>query len=277
VDPSIGDPWATPSAGVAYLTALVVPDQNLHDPSPNTMHIPQDVVDLIVDQLSLPADRDWSWYLKDASLVSTAWVNRSQHHLFSTVKFSGRRGVKWWCSKIKPGPYGVSRHVRTLTLGDLDPCFPPPLASDLEVELEPSLPHLTSFKNLQELIIAHPSIARTSLRVLTPIFSSSPGILKLHWWTHLNLDIHETWKDISALADLLPNLIHVNLSDYQNTHTEVQLLIDKGCPLTIKRFKFHKLQIVPDSPLSLPFFESGVPYLQILDLTVFRMYSPDEC
>jgi len=82
------------------------------------MCIPQDVVDLIIDQLSLRADDQWEWHLKATSLVSTAWVNRSQYHFFSTLEFYRKRELLELCSRIKPDPCGVLRHVRALTLGD---------------------------------------------------------------------------------------------------------------------------------------------------------------
>jgi len=234
------------------------------------MHIPQDVVDLIVDQLSLRADDQWEWHLKAASLVSTAWVNRSQYHLFSTLGFHCKRELLELCSRIKPDPCGVLRHVRVLTLGDKGISgryWSPVTASDIEA----SLPHLTSLANLRELIIGCPNIARTSLGVLTPIFSSSPGILKLHWWTSWDTDIHETLKNISPLADLLPNLTQVTLLGYHNRCDEVQLLADEESPSGIKRFNFHRLRIYHDTSLPLPFFESCGPHLQVLDLSLFSM------
>ena len=229
-------------------------NRNPYDSNPNTMHIPQDIVDLIVDQLSLRADNQWEWDPKAASLVSTAWVNRSQYHLFSTLEFYGKRELLELCSRIKPDPCGILRHVRVLTLGDKDnrTVCRPVTASDIET----SLPHLTSLTNLWELIIGCPNIAHTSLGVLTPIFSSSPGILKLHWWTSWHTDVHETLKNISRLADLLPNLTHVTISGDQNRYDEVQLLADEESPSGIKCFNFHKLRIYYVTSLFLPFFES---------------------
>jgi len=263
--PSVGDwQWRSQQA--------VISNQNPHDSNLNTMHVPQDVVGLIIDQLSLRADNQWEWHLKAASLVSTAWVNRSQYHLFSTLKFYGRRKLLELCSRIKPDPCGVLRHVRILTLGDEGtPILRRPVtASDIET----SLPHLTSLTNLRELIIGCPGIARTSLGVLTPIFSSSPGILKLHWWTSWDIDVHETLKNISPLTDLLPNLTHVNLSGNQNKSGEVRLLADEGSPSGIKRFNFHELRIALGTPIHLPFFESCGPHLQILDLRMFSIFHP---
>jgi len=173
---------------------------------------------------------------------------------------------------IKPDPCGVSRHVRVLILGGRDMHTRPLLAPDIKA----SLPHLTSLKNLRELIIDHPDTAHASLDVLTPIFSSSPGILKLHWWTRLDVDIHEFWKDISTLADLLPNLTLIGLSDCQSMHSEVQVSVDQRCSLANKRFEFHQLRIVFTTPLSLPLFGFCAPQLQILDLSAFQICYPVE-
>ena len=141
-------------------------------------------------------------------------------------------------------------------------------------DIETSLPHLTSLTNLRELIIGCPDIARTSLGVLTPIFSSSPGILKLHWWTSWDTDVHDTLKNISPLADLLLNLTHVTLSGYQNRCDKVELLADEEFPSAIRHFSFHKLRIYYDTYLFLPFFESCGLHPQILDLSVFSVYHP---
>ena len=249
------------------------PSQNPHVFKPNTMHIPQDVVDLIVDQLSLSAGWKTRGYLRAASLVSTAWVDRSQHHLFSTLTFYDTVKIERWCSRIKPDPYGVSRHVRALTLGggcSYTLFNPRPRVSDIET----ALPHLVSFKSLQELMLG---IVCTSLGVLAPIFSSSPGILKLHRWARPDVDVYETWKDISTLADLLPNLTHVSLSGYQeNSAIHIQLSVNEGSSLAINRFKFHELQIAFGIPHSLPFFETSGPHLQVLDLHEFDIWTSTE-
>ena len=259
------------------LTALVTSNQNPHDLKPSTMYIPQDVVDLIVDQLPLSADYKWRRHLQAISLVSTTWVNRSQHHLFSTVKFHHSVDIERWSSKIKPGPYGVSRHVRVLALGgrcSYTASTPRPLASDVEA----ALPHFVSFKNLQELILDRADITLASLEVLTPIFSSSPGILKLHLWAwHWN-DIYETWKTISTVADLLPNTTHIDLLSYREKYSNIriQLSPNEGSSLAINQFKFHELQIFSEIPHSLPFFETCGPHLQVLNLSGFYMWNMSE-
>jgi len=78
------------------------------------VRIPQDIIDLITDQLCLVhCNRS----LRATSLVSTAWVNPSQRHLFFTgLRLYSSSGVQNWRSRIRPGPHGIPRHVRVLQL-----------------------------------------------------------------------------------------------------------------------------------------------------------------
>jgi len=110
------------------------------------MHLVQDVVDHVIDQLYNPEDCFAKCYLQATSLVSTIWVKRSQHHLFSTVDFHDHRRVKRWCCRIEPDHNGVSRHVRALTVGERSTAFSP-----LAVRyIKAAIPHLASFKNLRK-------------------------------------------------------------------------------------------------------------------------------
>ena len=99
------------------------------------------------------------------------------------------------------------------------PSSPRLLVSDIEA----ALPHLASFKNLQEFRLGNTDLKNTSLGVLTPIFSATTGTLKRLQCAHRGADIYETWKAISTLADLLSNLAHVNLLGYQGECSEVQI------------------------------------------------------
>ena len=176
------------------------------------------------------------------------------------------------CSQIKHDPYGVSRLVRVLVIGYRGHPIDPPLkASDIKA----ALPHLISFKNLQELTLG---IVCMSLGILTLVLSSSPGILKLHRWTCENVDIHETLQDIYAVVDLLPNLTHVSLLGYWGPHSgfHIQLSADEGSSLAIRCFKFHGFEIDFSIPQSLSFFETCGPYLQVLDLHNFGVWSMRE-
>ena len=233
------------------------------------MHIPQDIVDLIVDQLSLSVDCEAGapGHLQAPSLVSSAWVNRSQHHLFSTLEFDDSWKIKRWCSRIKPNSYGVSRHVRVLIVGWRDP-FDSPTSLLKASDITTALPHFTSLKNLQEFILGLTFLGHTSLGVLSPILSSSVGTLKRLGWIGGHANMRKTWEEIRTLTELLPNLTHVvDLSD----GTQIRFSADEGHSPAVKRFTFHELRITDIALLSLPFFESRGPHLQVLDLKEFEV------
>jgi len=179
------------------------------------MRVTHDIVDLIIDQLSLLEDyetRDPGHH-QAASLASTAWVNRSQHHIVSTLELGDSKKIKSWCSRIKPDPYGVSRHVRVPIVGWRDR---PRTSTELLIAsgIEVAHPHFASLKNLQEFILGRTYLMDTPLNVLSPIFSSSTGTLKRLRWTNCRANIPKSWEDIRTLANLLPNLTYVDLSGY---------------------------------------------------------------
>ena len=210
--------------------------------------------------------------LQAASLLSTAWVNRSQYHLFSTVEFAGSRMIKKWYSRIKPDPYGVSRHVRVLTVGWRErpaTLTSPLIASDIKTAIH----HLTSFENLREFILGYTWLKDASPGVLFPIFFSSADTLKRLRWINHHADIHGDWEDIRTLADLLPDLTYVDPPDYlyEDEGSRVRFSADEERTPAIKRFTFHELQITDVTLLSLPFFEPRGPHLQVLDLQQFEI------
>jgi len=248
------------------------------------MYIPQDVVDLIIDQLALPTtvyrESALSWlkrrsYLKATSLVSTSWVNPSQRHFFSIVSLHSAASMQEWCSNIRPDPHGVSRHVRVLRLR------PPSLVSD---NLKTLLPHLTSFQNLQELEIgqafsyqSYPDrridIDRVPLDLLVPIFSSFAGTLKRLKWTQRDT-AHETWKTFYTLIDLLPNLMDIDLlgvdvdlpiSPPALPRIYLSSVYQPPDPLAFKHFEFQELGIMDPIPLSPRFLEHCRTHLRVLD------------
>ena len=255
------------------------------------MHIPQDVVGLIIDELVL-AFRAWETgpfevkrirCLRATSLVSTAWVDPSQRHLFSTVVLDCIKTVSRWCLKTRPGPHGVSRHVRTLWLS-----WVPSPASDI---FDTALLRLTTLRNLQRLHVGRVPYTNTDvddlcLDALVPIFSSVAGTLKLLRCTRGNAP-DETYKTIYTLADLLPNLTDLDLScdgctwpptlgdvdeDLtflpRSTLPRIHLSSDKipPDPLAFKRFRFRELKFRLSIPPSLPLLEYCQTHLQALDL-----------
>ena len=80
------------------------------------MKIPQELIDKIIDGV-WAADSPSYATTRAASLISRAWVERSQFHLFHDIKFSTAGPLfTRWCDVVSPGPNGVSRHVRSLTI-----------------------------------------------------------------------------------------------------------------------------------------------------------------
>ena len=253
------------------------------------MRIPQDVVKIIIDQMvlditsELDPEQDVTFEedecLKATSLVSSAWVYPSQRHLFSTINFYNWPCVKAWCSRIKPGPCGVSRHVRILRLWNRSS-----LCCGI---LESALPHFVSFTNLQELdvglvcglLLRRSDITRVSLDILVPIFSSFSGTLKrLRWSGKLTAD--DAWEKICTLVDLLPNLVDLNLSSRHDDLTTpptappcIHLPSVYQVPdvLAFKHFKFQELVvtdfIITPSP---HFLEYCKTRLRVLDLRCWR-------
>lgn len=168
------------------------------------MYIPQDIVSLTIDQLvweTVGATQVASRYgmvcpsmlareLRATSLVSTQWVDRSQHYLFSIVTLYREEHVREWCSRITPDPHGVSRHVRVLYLR---------ISALHRHFVKAALPNLTSFQNLQELVVHHeePRISCVSLDDLASIFSSFATTLKRLQWTQEPIT-SDAWKILQS-------------------------------------------------------------------------------
>lgn len=74
--------------------------------------LPQELTDKIIDEVARdPVLRTAT--LQASSLVSRAWVHRSQKYLLSEVKFDEGRFYDW-CLTVRPGEDGPSRHVTCL-------------------------------------------------------------------------------------------------------------------------------------------------------------------
>jgi hypothetical protein len=253
---------------------LAVSRLNTHDST--AMYIPQDVVDLIIDQLALTMvevyARERRRCLKATSLVSTVWVNPSQRHLFSTIEFDNDASVRGWCSRIKPDPYGISRHVRFLRL------CKQPLSSGI---LETAVPHLTSFQTLEELNVDWESrtekidIDCPPLNVLTHIFSSLSGTLKRLGWMQTPIT-QDTWRVLCVLTNCLPNLMDLDLLSFHHgplvppALPRIRLYGDElPDPSAFDHFKFQILEIVDSISPSPPFFKHCQTHLQVLDFWGF--------
>ena len=130
---------------------------------------PQELVDQVIDELFALVGRDNSyqgyskrshigfgvvWGISHYSLVSRAWVGPTQKHHFSALHLDYRSMLEKWLTRIPPDPTGVSRHVRKLVLGCLNP-----------VKLEDVVVHLHAFTRIECLMVNscsyslhHPSI-----------------------------------------------------------------------------------------------------------------------
>ena len=75
--------------------------------------LPQELVDWIIDEL---ADLNNYHAFGQHSLISRAWVTRTQRYCFERVNFEGLEELEKWQRNIEPDPAGVSRHVRKLVL-----------------------------------------------------------------------------------------------------------------------------------------------------------------
>ena len=235
------------------------------------VYVPQDIVDLIVDQLHSTALYCGN-SLRATSLVSTAWVNPSQRRLFATLHLYSSSAVQRWCSRIRPGPHGISRHVRVLRL-----------SSQLVVSgiLETALPHFASFQNLRELDIAGEAVRQNRIRidVLVPLLSSSAGTLKRLQCTQdfqKGAPRDSTWESLYALANSLPNLTGINLSNVQIDPLTPPcarpcIHLSPGYQLpdlfAFKHIEFQKLVVIDPIPPSPRFLEYCQHHLRVLDFT----------
>ena len=72
-------------------------------------------MDRIIDEL---ADLYYyrACFTPSYSLISRAWVTRTQRHFFEHTLFDGSKQLERWRRKIEPDPAGVSRHTRRLGL-----------------------------------------------------------------------------------------------------------------------------------------------------------------
>ena len=79
----------------------------------------QELVDKVIDELAEPDDYQIN-YIAPYSLISRAWVARTQKHLFKLVYFDGPEKLRKWCRKITPDPAGVSRYTYELDFANIN-------------------------------------------------------------------------------------------------------------------------------------------------------------
>ena len=105
------------------------------------MPLPQEIVDLIIDLV------DNYWTLRTCSLVAKSWFDRSRASLFrSVVLLTHRR----WKNVMPVGDASPAAYVRTLNLMQ----GITPQARWISADnLDPFLPHLRDFKNVENLVL----------------------------------------------------------------------------------------------------------------------------
>ena len=167
------------------------------------MNIPQELIDKIIDRVWDVDDSPSHAATKAASLISRAWVDRSQHHLFRDIQFSplGPLPVRW-CDAVSPGPNGVSRHVRSLTIrAEVNGWWMG------EESLEYGLPFFNSFRNIQVLRVYYWDIEHFPPEILTRCFTSFAGSVRvLQWDPHPQIS-RESWTHIVGLFPLVDCLL----------------------------------------------------------------------
>ena len=168
------------------------------------MNIPQELIDKIIDGIWDSDDSPSHSVTKAASLISRAWVERSQHNLFRDIQFSfyDDHFVRW-CDAISPGPDGVSRHVRSLTIRARGP-------DGWWIDgasLERSLPYFDSFRNVRVLRVHNWDIEPFPPEVLTRCFIPFAGCVRnLQWDPHVHTT-REAWTRIVGLFPLVDYLL----------------------------------------------------------------------
>ena len=180
------------------------------------MNLPQELTDKIIDEVWDADDHVSHAATKTASLVSRAWVDRSQSYLFHTVRFyTTDRQFGRWCNAVTPGPTGVSRHVRSLTIHARlsDGWF---INEDF---LERALPHFDSFRNLQALRVLNWNVTPFPPEVFARCFTPfAEGIRLLQWEPYFTMT-GEVW---SRVVGMFPHVDH--LLFFPNLFRRFQLL-----------------------------------------------------
>ena len=100
-------------------------------------YLPQEIKDQVIDFL-----QDDDETLRSCALVSHSWLRQSQKNLFAEVRIGYHLLMKW-CRNISPGEDGLSSFTRKLEVSHRSPR-----------EFEIVLPHLSSFKRVEALVIS---------------------------------------------------------------------------------------------------------------------------
>ena len=107
---------------------------------------PQEVIDDLIDWVSVSSIGNRDPDLRACSLVALGWVERSRRHLFYSVKLASTPDIRRWVTHIRPGAGGASRHVKKLWID---------LGWEQWSQRFSSVEHLKSFVHVQDLRLAY--------------------------------------------------------------------------------------------------------------------------
>ncbi|KAF9785809.1 hypothetical protein BJ322DRAFT_1107700 [Thelephora terrestris] len=200
--------------------------------------LPQEVVDLIIDQLEgYPAA------LKSCSLVSRQWAARSQKHLFARVVIRSDY-LRRWCKRITPGSTGVSSYTTHLVLVAAanplveEPWFDPNL-------LRHASDHLCSFTDVHNLDVirwkfsdeedytapfAQIALSTRTLRVTSPVLDSLTFLPFIAFFYRAE-SISVTHPQVTIEEFVVPDLLPTPSTTFCWTSLRLLDLSDKSLPL----------------------------------------------
>ena len=146
--------------------------------------LPQELVDRIIDELAhLKCHQAIAQY----SLISRAWVTRTQWHHFEQIDFESLEELERWRRNIEPDPAGVSRHVRELVFAYI-------------TSLEAFEAHIRAFTRVEDLKFVDCSFA-LSPSVVDCFAPMGSSLVRLSIF-----DLETTSGAIASLLAALPGL-----------------------------------------------------------------------
>ena len=107
---------------------------------------PQEVIDDLIDWVSVSSAGQRDPHLRSCSLVARNWVQRGRRHLFHSIELASATDISNWIRNVRPGVDGVSGHVRKLWLNS---------SWEQWSRRFPSVEHLRSFKRVEELRLTY--------------------------------------------------------------------------------------------------------------------------
>jgi hypothetical protein len=107
---------------------------------------PQEVIDDLIDWVSVSSVGQRDPHLRSCSLVARSWVRRSRQHLFHSIELASTADIGNWIGSIRPGVGGVSGYVRKLWLN---------VNWDQWSQRFPSAEHLRSFTHVEDLRLTY--------------------------------------------------------------------------------------------------------------------------